>query len=32
MPKEAWVTGVALADPTHEGSSVSGLMVFRQPD
>jgi hypothetical protein len=32
MPKEAWVTGVALADPTHEASSVSGLMVFRQPD
>ena len=32
MPKEAWVTGVALADQTHEGSSVSGLMVFRQPD
>lgn len=32
MPKEAWVTGVALADPTHEDTSVAGLMVFRQPD
>ncbi len=32
MPKEAWVTGVALADATHEGSSVAGLMVFRQSE
>jgi hypothetical protein len=32
LPKEAWVTGIALADPTHEGSSVAGLMVFRQSE
>ena len=32
MPKEAWVTGIALADFTHESSSATGLMVFRQPD
>jgi hypothetical protein len=32
LPKEAWVTGIALADATHAGSSVSGLMVFRQSE
>jgi hypothetical protein len=32
LPKEAWVTGIALADQTHEGSSVAGLMVFRQSE
>lgn len=29
-PKEAWVTGIALADPTHyDSTAVTGLMVFR---
>jgi hypothetical protein len=33
MPKEAWVTGIALADPAHwHHTSVEGYMVFRQPD
>jgi hypothetical protein len=33
MPKEAWVTGIALADPTHaDSTAVAGLMVFRQSE
>jgi len=29
-PKEAWVTGIALADQTHaDSTAVAGLMVFR---
>ncbi len=33
LPKEAWVTGIALADPTHiDSTAVAGLMVFRQSE